>query len=76
MKIHVDYEAEVPDSLIKTPFCNGYEGNCEGRCHSATYPEYCKRFSQELKQYGYRYKKCEACKKACAEAIINNKKTK
>ena len=71
MKIHIEYEAEVPDTLINNDFCSKHSGaKCSGLTDHYDYrPVYCKRFSTELKYYLSRPQKCEACIKARAEAV-------
>ncbi|GHV01994.1 hypothetical protein FACS1894211_12680 [Clostridia bacterium] len=82
MNIHIEYEAEVPDDIIETDFCNklNFHGknngvDCGGLIKGFPYME-CKRFSVKLECWRERYKKCEACKTACAEALSTKKSEK
>lgn len=78
MKIHIDYRAEVPDEIIETDFCSTRDRKkCKGITSDLfEFPMYCNRFSERLEFDLGRYRKCEACKKACAEALEKRKASK
>jgi len=73
MKIRIEYEAEVPKEIVKSDFCNKHSGaKCDGIAKD-NFPCFtiCSRFSVRLEEWHNRYRKCDACKKACEAALCN-----